>query len=158
MPDPSRRPGMTQSQGLNSEPRKLLARAASKIRIAVASGLVLIVGAWLTPGATQATLSALQEHAAPLLEEQVFLKEASQTFVGVQDVAAKARAHSLGIPMATPVAPGEPERLFRAGQCNPTSCRVRRIRIQHPCPGAQRGARWSAFGSVVNGSWSHHGG
>src|SRR2546426_7123730 len=105
MPDPSRRPGMTQSQGLNSEPRKLLARAASKIRIAVASGLVLIVGAWLTPGATQTTLSAPQEHAAPLLE-QVFLKEASQTFVAVQDVAAKVRAHSIAIPMTTPVAPG----------------------------------------------------
>lgn len=95
---------MTQSHGLDGQPRKLLAGGAIKIRIALASGLVLAVGAWLTPRAAQTTLSAPQEHAAPLLEEQVQLREASRTFIGVQDVAAQVREHSVAIPTPTAVA------------------------------------------------------
>jgi S1-C subfamily serine protease len=87
---------MTGSRG-GVQPRKLLAGAAIKSKIALASGLVLTVGAWLAPRAAQTTLSVPQEHAAPLLEEQVQLREVSRPFVGVQDVAAPARQHSVAI-------------------------------------------------------------
>jgi S1-C subfamily serine protease len=85
-------------------PRKLLAGRRVKIRIAIASGLALAIGGWLTPRAALPTLPAPQEHAAPLLEEQVQLREAGRTFAGVQDVAAQVREHTVGIALAARVA------------------------------------------------------
>jgi membrane-associated protease RseP (regulator of RpoE activity) len=91
---------MTLTEEGGGEPPKLLARSAVKIRIALASGLVLGLGSWLAPRAAQTTPSTVpQEHAAPLLEEQVQLRETSRTFVGVQDVAADVRDHSVAIAM-----------------------------------------------------------
>lgn len=82
---------------------KLLSGHMTKIRIAGVSALVLVIGAWLTPPAAQRTLSAPQELAAPLLEEQVQQREAGRTFVGVQDIAASVTAHSAAI--ASPASP-----------------------------------------------------
>ncbi len=94
------------SESHESQSRKLLAGGVVKAKIALASGLVLTVGAWLAPRAAQTSLSAPQEHAAPLLEEQVQLREVSRPFVGVQDVAAPARQHSVAIlPPTSPAAP-----------------------------------------------------
>jgi S1-C subfamily serine protease len=90
------------------QPRKLLAGGAIKIKIALASSLVLAVGAWLGPRAAQTGLSAPQEHAAPLLEEQAQLREVSRPFVGVQEVAAPVRQHSVAILL--PVSPAMPSR------------------------------------------------
>jgi S1-C subfamily serine protease len=69
--------------------------------MAAASAAILAAGVWLTPRAPQtpAPLSAPQERAAPLLEEQVQLREASRPFLGVQDVAIRARQHSAAIAM-----------------------------------------------------------
>jgi hypothetical protein len=72
----------------------LLAGGAVKLRIALASGLVLVIGAWLAPRAAQTALSAPLEHAAPLLEEQAQLRDASRPFVGVQELAAAVRQQS----------------------------------------------------------------
>lgn len=94
---------MTETKSV--EPRKLLAGGALKIRIALGSVLVLAIGAWLAPRAAQSGLAPLQEHAAPLLEEQVQLREVSRPFVGVQEVAAPVRQHSVAIlaPSSPPV-------------------------------------------------------
>jgi S1-C subfamily serine protease len=97
---------MTESKSV--QPRKLLAAGALKIRIAVGSGLVLAIGAWLAPRAAQTGLTAPQEHAAPLLEEQVQLQDVSRPFVGVQDVAAPVRQHSVAI--LVPPSPAVPSR------------------------------------------------
>jgi S1-C subfamily serine protease len=99
---------MTEPDVCSDHPQKLLAGGAIKIRIALVSGLVLAVGAWLAPRAAQTGLSVSQEHAAPLLEEQVQLREVSRPFVGVQDVAAPAREHSVAILL--PPLPAVPSR------------------------------------------------
>jgi S1-C subfamily serine protease len=96
MTDPSRRHGQSE---------KLLARSGTKVRLALGSALVLTVGAWLTPPTVPQTLSAPQEHAAPLLEEQVQLREASRSFVGVQDIAADVAAYGVAIPAHVARAP-----------------------------------------------------
>jgi len=91
---------MTNGHAADEEPtRKLLSGRGMKTRIAAAGVAILAVGAWLTPRAAQTPtpLSAPQERAAPLLEEQVQLREASQPFLGVQDVAARVRGHSVAI-------------------------------------------------------------
>lgn len=98
---------MTESNG-GVQPRKLLAGAALKIRLALASALVLTIGAWLAPRAAQTGLSAPQERAAPLLEEQVQLREVSRPFVGVQEVAAPVGQYSVAI--LPPPSPGVPSR------------------------------------------------
>jgi S1-C subfamily serine protease len=97
---------MTEAKSV--QPRKLLAGGALKIRIALGSVLVLAVGAWLAPRASQTGLAPLQEHAAPLLEEQVQLREVSRPFVGVQEVAAPVRQHSIAI--LAPPSPAAPSR------------------------------------------------
>lgn len=90
---------MTDTSDLAQHPRKLLAGGAVKVRIAVASALVLSVGAWLAPRAAETRLTPSQERAAPLLEEQVQQERASATFTGVQDLAARVRAHSVAVVM-----------------------------------------------------------
>jgi S1-C subfamily serine protease len=61
---------------------------------------VLAAGAWLAPRAAQTPtpLSAPQERAAPLLEEQVQLREAGRPFEVVQDVVARVRDFGVAIP------------------------------------------------------------
>jgi S1-C subfamily serine protease len=80
----------------------LLSGGATKIRIALASGLALALGGWLMPRAALTPLSVSEERPAPLLEEQVQRREASQTFVGVQDVAARVKEQSVAILMPMP--------------------------------------------------------
>lgn len=77
---------------------KLLAATGIKLRLALASGLILGAGALLAPRTTTTGVSTPQEHAAPLLEEQVQLREVARPFRGVQDVAARVRGHSVAIP------------------------------------------------------------
>lgn len=84
------------------QPQKLLSGSATKIRIALASGLALALGGWSMPRVAQTPLSVSEERAAPLLEEQVQRREASQRFVGVQDVAARVKEQSVGIVMPMP--------------------------------------------------------
>lgn len=93
---------MTQDSENTLRRRELLAGSAIKIRIAIASILVLAVGSWLTPPAAQRQVAPSQERAAPLLEEQVQQREASLRFVGVQDVAAQVREHSVAIMTPAP--------------------------------------------------------
>lgn len=84
---------------IDTDPRRpLLAGARIKIRIAIACGLTLVLGAWLTPRAEQTTITAPEERPAPLLEEQVQRRETARAFEGVQDVAAQVRAHTVAIP------------------------------------------------------------
>jgi serine protease Do len=109
---------MTSSQHDERPHRKLLAGGRIKIRIALASGLILALGAWLTPRAAQTTLTPSEERAAPLLEEQAQLREASRAFVGVQDIAAEVRAHSVAIPM-----PAAPSLMSRTDFSEPDSPR-----------------------------------
>jgi S1-C subfamily serine protease len=99
---------MIESKDGRDQPRKLLAGRAVKTKIALASALVLVAGAWLAPRAAQTALSTPPERAAPLLEEQVQLREVSRPFVGVQDAAAPVRRHSVAI--LRPVSPGVPSR------------------------------------------------
>lgn len=97
---------MAQSGNVSpNAPRKLLAGGPLKIRIGIGSFLILTIGAWLTPRATQRTLSAPEERAAPLIEEQVQLRAASRAFIGVQDVGAQVRSHSVAIPAVAVPAP-----------------------------------------------------
>jgi S1-C subfamily serine protease len=100
--------GMTESPDVSGQPRKLLASGAVKVKIALASGLVLLVGAWLAPRAAPTVLSVPQEHAAPLLEEQAHLREVSRPFEGVQEAAAPVRQHSVAILL--PPSPAVPSR------------------------------------------------
>jgi hypothetical protein len=95
---------MTDPHARFDQPGRLLSGHAIKIRIALASGLALILGGWLMPRATQTTLSVPQERTAPLLEEQVQLRGARPAFVGVQDVAARAKEHGVAILRPTPPA------------------------------------------------------
>lgn len=104
--------------------RKLLGGAAIKARIALVSALVLGVGAWLTPraapqGEKATTIAVPQEHAAPLLEEQVQLREAARTFVGVQDVATRVRGHSVAIVAPATVAPESQNDFSENGTADP---------------------------------------
>lgn len=67
---------------------KLLAGTAIKIRVAAACMVLLGLGAWLTPPAAQSTIAPAQEHAAPLLEAQVQLRDSARPFRGVVEAAA----------------------------------------------------------------------
>jgi S1-C subfamily serine protease len=99
---------MMESKDGSDQPRKLLADRAAKTKIALASAFVLAAGAWLAPRAAQSALSTPPERAAPLLEEQVQLRDVSRPFVGVQDAAAAVTRHSVAILL--PVSPGVPSR------------------------------------------------
>ena len=80
-----------------NEQKKILGNPGVKLRLALASGLVLGAGALLAPRAEPTALSAPQEHAAPLLEEQVPLRPASMPFRGVQEVVGRGRDHAVFI-------------------------------------------------------------
>jgi S1-C subfamily serine protease len=89
---------------VDSQQEKLFGRGVIKLRIAVISALILVIGAWLAPRASQPALPTSEERAAPLLEEQVQLRERNRAFVGVQEVAAGVRQYSVEIP-APPAPP-----------------------------------------------------
>ena len=90
-----------------SSARKLLSSRGMKARIAAGCVALLAAGTWLAPRAAQTptALTAPQERAAPLLEEQVQRREASPPFLGVQDVAARVREHSVAIALPALVTP-----------------------------------------------------
>jgi S1-C subfamily serine protease len=98
--------GMTRSNSFDGRPRKLLAGRATKVRIALASGLLLTAGGWLAPPGDQTTVSVPEERAAPLLEEQVQVRDTSQAFVGVQNVARTVTEHTVAIPVPMQTVPG----------------------------------------------------
>ena len=83
---------------------KLLAGFAVKFRIAAACAAVLGVGAWLAP-AQRGTLTTPDERPAPLLEEQVQLREAAVGFNGLQD--AVARLSHRGVEVRAQAAPAD---------------------------------------------------
>lgn len=99
---------MIESKRVESQPLKLLAGGAVKLRLALGSCLVLTVGAWLAPPTAQTKIAAPQEHAAPLLEEQVQLREVSRPFVGVQEAATPVSRYSVAVLL--PLAPTAPVR------------------------------------------------
>lgn len=76
---------------------KLLAPARVRLRIAAGSVLVLVAGSLLAPRAAPSAISAPQEHAAPLLEEQAQLREVPRPFVGVQEAADRVRPYGVEI-------------------------------------------------------------
>jgi serine protease DegQ len=113
---------MAESTNSRVQPRKLLSGGTVKVRIALASTIVLVIGAWLAPAATQSALSAPQEHAVPLLEEQGQLRETARPFVGVQEIAASVRHHSVAIvPPASSAVPGRNDYFESAGNSGSAS-------------------------------------
>jgi hypothetical protein len=91
------------NSGADGKPiRKLLAAPALKAGVAVASGLVLAIGAWLAPRRAPTALSVPEERPAPLLEEQVETRQVVRRFRGIQEVAARVRDRSVAIPPAAP--------------------------------------------------------
>ena len=81
-----------------AEAPKLLASRLLRLRIAVASLLVLLLGSLAAPRIAKTQLeSAPQEHAAPLLEEQAQRREVEAPFLKLQEVAAEVRRFSVAI-------------------------------------------------------------
>ena len=89
---------MTNSAGADQSAHKLLGARGVKLRVAAGSICALGLGIWLTPPARPTTLSAPQERAAPLLEEQVQLREVVKPFRGVQEITARVRRFGVAIP------------------------------------------------------------
>ena len=88
---------------------KLLSAPGLKVRIAVGSAAVLLVGASIAPPATS-TLEVSQERAAPLLEERIQLRESVRPFQGVDGAAAGVIPYGVAIlppPAVTPVTGGD---------------------------------------------------
>jgi S1-C subfamily serine protease len=77
---------------------KLLAARGVKLRVTAGSVTALALGTWLAPPSAPTALSTPQEHAAPLLEEQVQLQEVVRPFRGVQEVSSRVRRHGVAIP------------------------------------------------------------
>jgi S1-C subfamily serine protease len=65
---------------------KLLGSVRLKLRLALASLAVLVIGSLIAPRATETRLSPPQERAAPLLEEQAQSREIARPFSGIQQV------------------------------------------------------------------------
>jgi S1-C subfamily serine protease len=88
------------------EAPKLLASPRLKLQIAALCAVVLTVGALLAPrSASPPMVAPSQEHAAPLLGEQVQSREASRPFGGIQDVAARLRGSSVTVVETSAAAP-----------------------------------------------------
>ena len=88
---------------------KLLSAPGLKVRIAVGSAAVLLVGASIAPPATS-TVEVSQERAAPLLEERIQLRESVRPFQGVDGAAAGVIPYGVAIlppPAVTPVTGGD---------------------------------------------------
>ena len=83
--------------------QKLL--GARKVKLAVAAGSLaaLGLGVWLAPPPLPTPLPASEERPAPLLEEQVQLREVSRPFRGVQEVTRLVRAAGVAIPYGSAV-------------------------------------------------------
>ena len=85
------------------ETRKNLFDARAKLRIAAGCVANLAVGAWLRPPSAPTDIAPPQEKPAPLLNEQVQLREVPRPFRGVQDVLPLDRRHAVGIPRSRSV-------------------------------------------------------
>lgn len=79
---------------------KLLATPRVKVRLGLASALILGAGAWLAPRAAPTPLATPQEHVAPLLEAQVQTEAPRPPFRGVPEIASRTRAYGVGIAAA----------------------------------------------------------
>jgi hypothetical protein len=89
---------MDDMAGAGPPAHKILGAGRIKLRVAVASVITLGLGFWLKPPTVLTTLSAPQERAAPLLDEQVQLREAARPFRGVQEVMDRVRGFGVAIP------------------------------------------------------------
>ena len=101
-------PSVTSSTPDSLERREapLLASMTLKIRIAILSVVVLLVGVATAPSVTPTTIPPPEERAAPLLAEQVQQRTTVEEFRGVQALAARLRGQSLTIPAVAGRAPG----------------------------------------------------
>ena len=72
-------------------PPKLLQSTGAKVRIALASALILGAGAWLAPRQPARAVPPVDERAAPLLQEQVQRRTPPSLAVNLLDVAERAR-------------------------------------------------------------------
>jgi S1-C subfamily serine protease len=88
---------MNDRPGADARLPKLLERSGIKLRLGIACLVILIAGAALAPPSRTTGVTAPQEHAAPLLEEQVQLREAPRPFAGMQDVAERVSSYSVTI-------------------------------------------------------------
>lgn len=88
-------PRVPEPQAISTD--KLLGNTGVKLRLALASAFVLGAGALLAPRAEPTALSTPQELAAPLLEEQVPLRQSQVAFRGVQDMVARGRDYAVFI-------------------------------------------------------------
>ena len=73
----------------------LLGSASARIRVALASAVLLGAGALLAPPVSPTAVPASQEHAAPLLEEQMQPRVEAQSLQRVEEVPARVRQHSV---------------------------------------------------------------
>jgi serine protease Do len=89
---------LNHSGGSDRSAQKLLGAPGVKLRVAAVSVIALGLGAWLAPPAVPTTLSVSPERAAPLLEEQVQLREVVKPFRGVQEIADRVRRFGVTIP------------------------------------------------------------
>lgn len=76
---------------------KIFASAAAKVRLALASVAVLAVGLLAAPAVSPTSVAPPQEHAAPLLEEQVQQREAPQPFRGVNAIVGRVAAFNVSV-------------------------------------------------------------
>ena len=102
--DPSVTSGTPDSLERREAP--LLASMTLKIRIAILSVVVLLVGVATAPSVTPTTIPPPAERAAPLLAEQVQQRTTVEEFRGVQALAGRVRGQSLTIPAVAVRPPG----------------------------------------------------
>lgn len=88
-----------------AESPKLLASASIKLRLATVSGLVLLIGALLSPRAAPIPIPPLAERSAPLIEEQVQRPPTPPLFGGVDALAERLRQHGVSVQAAAPATP-----------------------------------------------------
>jgi S1-C subfamily serine protease len=94
---------MTQPPPPSAGPRaKILSTPLARIRLGLSSGFVLAAGALLAPEDAPTSLPAPQERAAPLIEEQVLMREVPQPFRGVHEVVARVRPFSVALHVPQP--------------------------------------------------------
>jgi S1-C subfamily serine protease len=76
---------------------KLLGSVRLKLRVALASLAVLLIGSLIAPRATESVLSPPEERAAPLIEEQAQARAAVRPFEGVQHVRTQIRGRIVAV-------------------------------------------------------------
>ena len=89
---------MTQSEPVSTErTAKLLGAVSTRIRVALASAVLLVSGALVAPPASPRVVPASQEHAAPLLEEKMQPRVESQPLRRIEDLARRVRHHGVAL-------------------------------------------------------------